>query len=74
MSTQEKPNIRFVGKPQEIFGKTIEPEPFEFINNGNSAYVLPPQAEQRSGFYHPNAREIVRLHPSLYKFLIRKGK
>ena len=63
MANQEQPNIRFVGKPQEFNGKTIEPEPFEFINNGNAAYVLPPCEKQSNGFWwHIHGRRSRRHH------------
>ncbi|HEX8288038.1 MAG TPA: hypothetical protein VF556_08585 [Pyrinomonadaceae bacterium] len=76
-TTEEKgqqPNIRFVGKPKMVNGKKVPREPLVTINDGNSAYVLPADfVQQAKGFYHPNAKEIIRLFPQLYKKPIRKG-
>lgn len=69
-----QPNIRFVGKAKIVNGKKIPRQPLERINNGNAVYVLPGDfTQQAKGFYHPNAREIIRLFPDLYKKPIRKG-
>lgn len=68
------PNIRFVGKPSEVHGKVIPAEPFTRIESGMDTYLLPEDFElQKAGFFHPKAKQIVRLYPNRYKLIKSKG-
>lgn len=58
----EAPNIIFVGEG--------DPPP---AMNGVFKTVLPDAATQRAGFYHPQARQIIRLFSKQYKRYQRLG-
>ncbi|MBA3712451.1 MAG: hypothetical protein H0W76_08370 [Pyrinomonadaceae bacterium] len=73
------PNIKFVGKDFEQYGKTIPAEALRKINHGERTLMLPGEGQkanteaQAKGFYHEDAVEIVRLYPAQYKLLTEKG-
>ncbi|HEV2863019.1 MAG TPA: hypothetical protein VGX48_18535 [Pyrinomonadaceae bacterium] len=67
---KQQPNVKFVGRERQEYGKTIRPEPFERVTDGGHEIELPPAEAQRAGFFHPDAARLVRLHPSLYKFMV----
>jgi hypothetical protein len=66
----QQPNVKFVGRDREVYGKTVKAEPFERVTDGTHVVELPPAEEQCAGFFHPEAARLVRLHPSLYKFMV----
>lgn len=72
-------NIKFYARRTWDKGKKKvlhEPAPVERIKTPEREIVLPPadfQTEYRL-FYHPDAGEIIKLFPYLYKRVIQRGK
>lgn len=64
------PNVKFVGRDRDEYGKSVKAEPFERVNDGELTIELPSATEQRAGFYHEHAARLVRLFPGLYKFIV----
>jgi hypothetical protein len=75
-----QPNIVFVRKvPNPKAGlegepEFITPEAPTRIRNGQVVYEMPGTEEQRRGFFHENAAEIIRAFPEAYKPLRGKGE
>lgn len=80
MTKQEKPlKIQFVGKRREIDKRTgkeklVLREAPERRVNGQKVFDLPPDAEQKKGFTHPDAERLVQLYPNDFKKKLSKGR
>lgn len=72
------PNIQFVGRRQVTNKETgklewLPIEAPERITDGETRIKLPATSEQRSGFYHERAAQIIALFPDDYKIPTDKG-
>lgn len=62
---EPKPNIIFTGKAEAPAWR----------RNGEHQYHLPNDPTQKKGFYHPEARELIRAYPKDFKaFISSKGE
>jgi len=68
-----KPNIRFVGRRVRN-GVTESKNAPAQVKANLTFFDLPSDEEQKKGFYHPNAREIIRSYPKDYKQFVEKGE
>lgn len=68
----ESPNIVFVGK-RNLHGKNVEDEAPRELRDGLSKFRLPTDEEQKAGFYHKDANQIIRAFPHMYKQFVKKG-
>ena len=60
-----EPNIKFIGK-KRVNGELVCGDPPASVTDGRHTDELPTPAEQKAGFYHPDASRIIRAFPSLF--------
>lgn len=73
------PNIQFVGRREQLNKKTGKTEMVPAtaprrINDGETSIKLPPDEEQKEGFYSKHAPRLFALHPDDYKKPVAKGE
>jgi len=74
-----EPNIQFVGRREQmnkVTGKTelVPAEASRKISDGETIIKLPPDEEQKAGFYSKHAARLFALYPDDYKKPVAKGE